>query len=135
MGMEGTRVYEAIGSDPEKAKTFDHTMSEIEDIVPTLGCYDFSTMKEQVQAEPERPFIVDVGGNEGAGLMSIQEEAPNGFGAEIILQDRPAVIAAIEEKDIPNITKMAHDFFTPNPVKSQHSILRTHSRPLKADAL
>lgn len=98
---------------------FNKAMSQFEDLVPTLGMYPFSSLKEQVEAEPDRPFIVDVGGSYGKVLMSIQEEAPAGFGAQMILQDRPDVIDEISQESIPNITKMAHDFFTPQPIKSQ----------------
>lgn len=119
-GLEGKTYYEAIASVPERAEMFNRSMSQFEDMVPTLGMYPFSALKEQVQADPDRPFIVDVGGSHGSVLMSIQEEAPAGFGSQMILQDRPDVIAEINQDDIPNITKMGHDFFTPNPIKSQY---------------
>lgn len=58
----------------------------------------------------------------GKVLMSILEEAPNGFGAECILQDRPDVLASIPEADLPPcVKKMETDFFTPQPVKSKQS--------------
>lgn len=95
-------------------------MSQFEELVPTLGMYPFSSLKAQVEAEPDRAFIVDVGGSRGAVLMSIQEEAPAGFGAQMVLQDRPGVLDDVPQEAIPNITKMAHDFFTPQPVKSQY---------------
>lgn len=96
-------------------------MSQFEDMVPTLGMYPLTSLKAQVEAEPDRAFIVDVGGSHGAVLMSIQEEAPAGFGAPMILQDRPPVLDEIPQESIPNITKMAHDFFTPQPVKSWYT--------------
>ena len=117
-GLEGKTYYEAIASDPERNEMFGKAMSQFEEMVPTLGMYPFSSLREQVESEPERPFIVDVGGSHGAVLMSIQEEAPAGFGASIILQDRPPVIEEISQQSIPHITKMAHDFMTPQPVKS-----------------
>lgn len=83
--------------------------------------FPFDSMKTQVEAESERPFIVDVGGGMGKVLMSILEEAPNGFGETCILQDRPDVLASIPEADLPPcVKKMETDFFTPQPVKSKH---------------
>jgi hypothetical protein len=35
----------------------------------------------------------------------------------MILQDRPSVLDGLTAEDIPNIEKMAYDFFTPQPVK------------------
>ena len=50
----------------------------------------------------------------------ISQEAPAGFGAKIILQDRPEVIEAIPKGSLPtNVETMVHNFFTPQPVKSK----------------
>lgn len=87
--------------------------------MPTLGMYLFSSLKAEVETEPQRPFIVDVGGGKGHVLKLIQEEAPAGFGAEMVLQDLPHMIDAIALESILGITKMAHDFNTPQPSKSQ----------------
>lgn len=51
--------------------------------------------------------------------MSILEEAPDGFGAECILQDRPDVLASIPPESVPGVTKMENDFFAPQPVESE----------------
>lgn len=93
-------------------------MTHLEANVPTLGMFPFSTMKTQVEAEPNRPFIVDVGGGNGHVLMLIQREAPNGFGAEMVLQDLPHVIDSIDQESISGLTKMVHNFNTPQPIKS-----------------
>ena len=117
-GLEGITYYEAIASDPDRNEMFSRAMSQFEEMVPTLGMYPFESLKEQVEAEPDRPFIVDVGGSHGAVLNAIQEAAPAGFGAPMILQDRPPVINEISQDSIPNITAMPYDFFTPQPIKS-----------------
>ena len=80
--------------------------------------YPFATLKDQVEAEKDRPFVVDIGGGRGQALIAIQKEAPAGFGAKMILQDRPDVLEGLTEDDIPNIEKMVYDFHTPQPVKS-----------------
>lgn len=98
---------------------FNKTLVQMDETMPILGMYPFSSLKNQVEAEPDRPFIVDVGGGLGRVLMSIQKEAPAGFGAKMILQDRPDVLDAIDPESVPHVTKMEHDFFTPQPVKSE----------------
>jgi hypothetical protein len=36
----------------------------------------------------------------------------------MILQDRPDVVAAVAEDDLPGVEKMAYDLFTAQPIKS-----------------
>lgn len=117
-GLEGLTYYEAISHNPDRFNMFNMTMTQLEKQVPILGMFPFSSMKEEVEAELERPFIVDIGGNRGHCLVAIQSEAPKGFGAKMILQDREDVIASLKEEDIPNIETMVYNFFTPQPVKS-----------------
>ncbi|KAK4539252.1 hypothetical protein LTR36_000858 [Oleoguttula mirabilis] len=119
-GREGATFYEVISEKPERFEAFNGTLVQMDSEMPVLGMFPFDSMKTQVQAETHRPFIVDVGGGVGRILTSIQQEAPAGFGAPMILQDRPDVLASIKDEDIPNITKMEHDFFQPQPVKGAH---------------
>ena len=119
VGLEGKDYYEAISSDPKKLHNFNFTMATSEAVTPILGMFPWASMKEQVEADPSRPFAVDIGGGRGQFLKAIQQEAPNGFGAKLILQDRPDVLASLTEDDIPGIEKMPYDFFTPQPVKSK----------------
>lgn len=116
--LEGLSYYQVISHDPTRLEMFNQGLGQVEKSLPILGAFPFSSMKEEVEAEPDRPFIVDVGGGIGRVLMRIQDEAPNGFGAEMILQDRKDVLDSIPDETIPGITKMEHDFFTPQPVKS-----------------
>ena len=115
--------YQVISDTPERFEMFNESLAMMDAELPILGMFPFKSLKQQVEAEPDRPFIVDIGGGIGRVLMSIQQEAPAGFGAEIILQDRPDVLASIKQEDIPNITKMEHDFFAPQPVKNAHLYL------------
>ncbi|CAH0004400.1 unnamed protein product [Clonostachys byssicola] len=74
-------------------------------------------------------FVVDVGGGRGHDLMSFA----NGINAapgKLVLQDQPDVVASVEKTDLFEI--QAHDFYTPQPVKSArvyflHSILHDWS--------
>lgn len=117
--MEGKTYYEVISADPERFEMFNQTLVQMDAEMPVRGMFPFGSIKEQVQAEPDRPFIVDVGGGMGKVLNSILEEAPQGFGAECVLQDRADVLASIPQESIPGVKKMEHDFFTPQPVKSR----------------
>jgi len=119
--MEGKTYYEVISADPERFEMFNNTLVHMNDSMPVLGMFPFASLKDQVEAEPDRPFIVDIGAGYGKVLMSILQEAPNAFGAKAILQDRPDVIDAIPQDSITGVTKMVHDFFTPQPVKSSTS--------------
>lgn len=120
---EGMPYYDVISDNPQRLETFNGTLAQMETQLPVLGMFPFGSLKAQVEAEPHRPFLVDIGGGVGRVLTSIQQEAPAGFGAQMVLQDRPDVLASIEQEDIPNITKMAHDFFQPQPVKGAHLYL------------
>ena len=98
---------------------FNTTMVSMERQSPITGMYPFATLKNEVEAEKERPFMVDIGGGRGQALVAIQKEAPKGFGAKMILQDRSDVLESLTEQEIPNIEKMVYDFHTPQPVKSK----------------
>jgi hypothetical protein len=50
-------------------------------------------------------------------LLEIRKEAPGGFGGKMIIQDRPEVVAAVTEDDLPGFEKIL-TFFTPQPIKS-----------------
>ena len=99
------------------------TMAQMERQVPTLGMYPFGSLRNEVETEKECPFIVDIGGERGQALLAIQEEAPVGFGAKMILQDRPDVIGSLAPEDISNIETVVYDFFTPQPISSLDPIL------------
>jgi hypothetical protein len=116
LGLEGMTYYEAISHDPDRFNMFNMTMTQMESQVPVLGMYPFGSLRNEVEADKERPFIVDVGGGRGHALVAIQKEAP--AGARMILQDRPDVIGSLMPEDIPNIETMVYDFFTPQPIKS-----------------
>lgn len=121
LGLEGMTYYDAISHDADRFNMFNMTMMQMESQVPVLGMFPFGSLKNEIEAEKDRPFIVDIGGGRGQSLVAIQKEAPAGFGAKMILQDRPEVISSLTPEDIPNIEPMAYDFFTPQPVKSTPS--------------
>lgn len=121
-GLEGLTYYEAISHTPERLHMFNTTMVQMERQVPILGLFPFATLKDEVEAEKERPFVVDIGGGRGQALIAIQKEASAGFGGKMILQDRSDVLDTLTVDDIPNIEKMVYDFHTPQPVKSKRNL-------------
>lgn len=122
-GRDGIAYYDVISEKQERLEAFNGTLALINETLPILGMFPFSSLKAQVEVEPHRPFIVDVGGGIGEVLKEIQKEAPAGFGAQMILQERPDVLRSLDDEAIPHITKMEHDFFTPQPVKDAHVYL------------
>lgn len=122
--QEGKSYYEAISNEePRKLHNFNFTMATSEAVTPILGMFPWASVKEQVEAEVERAFVVDIGGGRGQFLKAIQKEAPGGFGAKMVLQDRPEVLQSLTEEDVPGIEMMEYNFFTPQPVESEFKFL------------
>jgi hypothetical protein len=119
VGKEGLTYYEVLNLDVEQRNIWNMTLQQMEKNMPILGMFPFATLKEQVEKEPERPFIVDVGGGRGQALLAIQTECPGAFGGKLILQDLPIVIDSLKPEEIAGIEPMVYDIFTPQPVKSE----------------
>ena len=64
-------------------------------------------------------LVVDVGGGRGDFLEDFRAHRPDLKGC-MIFQDLPEVLAGRE--DIPGVTAMAHDFFTPQPIKGEQPL-------------
>lgn len=119
-GKEGMTYYEVLNSDLEKRAIWNGTMQAIEKNMPILGMFPFATLKDQVQADPDRPFIVDIGGGKGQAMLRIETECPKFFGCKVVLQDLPVVIDNLNAEELPGITMMTYDIFSgPNPIKSR----------------
>ncbi|KAL2256328.1 hypothetical protein VTK26DRAFT_1831 [Humicola hyalothermophila] len=119
-GKEGKTYYEAIDEDPEQRHIWNICLQAMAKDMPISGMFPWETLKEQVEKEPERPFVVDIAGGRGQALLKLQEEFPGAFGGKLILQDLPSVIDTLKPEDIPNIDPMVYDIFTPQPVKNAH---------------
>lgn len=118
--MEGKTFYEVLSANPEHLDTFDRSMSEPG---PDYGIFPFSSLKDEVEAEPDRAFVVDIGGGKGQALLHVQKETEDVFGtsARLILQDRPEVLEQIDPEQIGGIEKMSYDFHTEQPVKGNEA--------------
>jgi hypothetical protein len=119
-GDEGKTFYEVLTSTPERLNMFNKAMMQMENNLPTLGMFPFSSLKEDVAAEPERAFVVDIGGGRGQSLLLINQETQSAFGtgAKMILQDRPQVLDTIPQELLSGIEKMPYDFYTEQPIRS-----------------
>jgi hypothetical protein len=120
---EGLTFYEVLARKPETLNMFQKAMMQQEQNLPTLGMFPFSSLENEVRSEPDRAFVVDIGGGRGQSLLLIRKETSNGFGtnSKMILQDRPHVLDTIPQELLPGIDKMPHDFYTEQPIKSKSS--------------
>lgn len=120
---EGTTFYEFLLSHPDRLKRFNVAMTTQEGALPVLGMFPFTSLLEK-DADPSRAFIVDVAGGRGQSLLQIKREIEEAGGqmgkGRVILQDRKAVLDAVPDDQLPGVEKMVIDFFTPQPVKSEH---------------
>jgi hypothetical protein len=113
---KGKTMWEHIAQDPERAKTFNNPMeAQTQASLPTVGIYPFESELGHLVESDDTVILVDVGGGKGQASNMIRQGCP-GLKGRFILQDRPEVIADITEQ-LPGIEKMAHDFFTEQPVK------------------
>ena len=72
---------------------------------------------EGARDEDNAILLVDVGGGEGMDAECFRKTFPEAPG-KVILQDLHEVIYSIKQLD-PEIIRMGHDFFTPQPKKGQ----------------
>ncbi|KAI1824146.1 O-methyltransferase [Xylaria intraflava] len=119
-GKEGSTYYEVIEEDPVMSDAWHKGMMTIEATQPITGMFPFRSMQAAVEAEPQRTFIVDVGGGRGNALVSIMRECGGSYGADMILQDMPQVLEGSDTVRIEGVQNMAHNFFDPQPVKNAH---------------
>lgn len=81
-----------------------------------ISIFPFHSELSKQETTDESVLVVDVGGGLGHATKQIKALCGEVEG-KIILQDRSEVLDDIKEDLGEGIEKMAHDFFTPNPVK------------------
>ncbi|KAF7954945.1 uncharacterized protein EAE97_000204 [Botrytis byssoidea] len=89
---------------------------------PLSDVLNCSTKKSE-ELEEENVLIVDVGGGRGKILNDLRVARPDLQGG-MIVQDLPKEIDGREPT--PGIRSMAHDFFTPQPIKGAHTYFFRH---------
>ena len=115
--------YQYLNANPEKSKRFAAAMQafgEGPDISPSF------LVKSYPWASLGGATIVDLGGSNGSVSTAIAQAYP---ALRFVVQDRPEVINAIEERAVlPQLANrvdfMAHDFFTSQPVAAELYLFR-----------
>lgn len=133
MGKEGLTYYETLEEDPAISDAWHKGMVLIEATQPVCGMFPFSSLREEVEAEPERPFVVDVGGGRGNALVAIMGECGGSFGAKMVLQDMEAVLNGKDPVSVDGVDVMAHNFYNPQPVKSTLDVIDTNDSQKKKE--
>jgi hypothetical protein len=100
---------------PSRHEALDRVLADFEVLAPVLGIYPFDT-ELAAGNSADRVLMVDVGGGRGSALLSLRKGCPQLQG-KLILQDRPGVLDAIPESELPGVEKQVHDFFTPQPAQ------------------
>lgn len=119
MGKEGMTYYEAIEEDPVVSDTWHKGMIMIETTQPISGMFPFTSMKDAVEAEPQRAFVVDVGGGRGNALVSIMKDCGGSYGAKMVLQDMAEVLEGQDPVKVEGVENMPHNFYNVQPVESK----------------
>ncbi|KAF5659564.1 O-methyltransferase B [Fusarium heterosporum] len=116
----GKSYYEIIDSDPdpERRELWNANMVAVDELMPVNGMFPFPSLKEEVEQDPERPFLVDIGAGRGQSCIAIRKDIGDAFDAKYILQDLPGVIETMDPEEYPNFELMTYDAFTPQPVKN-----------------
>lgn len=112
----GMNFWQILSSDGTGARLrrFSKGLSMFAALHPVVAMFPFAEALAQGNSA-SRPLIVDIGGGRGLALLQLKEGCPELKG-EFFLQDRAVVLDDISEKELPGVTKMAHDFFTEQPV-------------------
>ncbi|KAH6660302.1 S-adenosyl-L-methionine-dependent methyltransferase [Truncatella angustata] len=79
-----------------------------------LDIYPYELLTDSEPDDSSIPLLVDVGGNVGHDINKFLAREP-ALASRLVLQDRPDVVKLVKCPSTVHV--MAHDFFTPQPVK------------------
>ncbi|KAK7999623.1 o-methyltransferase-like protein [Apiospora arundinis] len=119
-GAEGKTYYQLLEEDPAFSDVWHKGMAQAAPFNPVLGMFPFRDMRKAVEAEPDRAFVVDVGGGRGNALVDMMKECGGSFGAPMVLQDMKEVLQGDDPVRIEGVQVMPHDFYNEQPVKNAH---------------
>lgn len=102
--------FEHIGNHETNARKFAESMTFMQSAPPLKA--DFALEYDWVRHA--NGVVVDVGGSEGIIAFKLADKYPD---MQIIVQDRPEVIALADARARTNVLFQSHDFFAPQPVK------------------
>lgn len=117
----GLSMFEFLLKNPDRFKNFNDAMQARSS--QTSLPYDLFPFKEElgaVETTDETVLLVDVGSGIGQATLAIREACQDVKG-KIVMQDQKAVIEGIAAPLPTGVVGMAHDFFTPQPVKGMLS--------------
>lgn len=118
-GAEGKTYYQLLEEDTAFSDVWHKGMAQAAPFNPVLGMFPFRDMRAAVEAEPDRAFVVDVGGGRGNALIDMMRECGGSFGAPMVLQDMKEVLQGDDPVRIEGVQVMPHDFYNEQPVKSE----------------
>ncbi|KAK8104752.1 O-methyltransferase [Apiospora kogelbergensis] len=119
-GAEGKTYYQLLEEDTAFSDVWHKGMAQAAPFNPVLGMFPFRDMRAAVEAEPDRAFVVDVGGGRGNALIDMMRECGGSFGAPMVLQDMKEVLQGDDPVRIEGVQVMPHDFYNEQPVKNAH---------------
>lgn len=117
-----------MSQNPETAKDFQQVMAlKQKGTSNWINWFDIQGhILDGFNAEsPDSVLMVDVGAGEGIYLHQFKEKFPNALG-RLVLQDLPHVVSTISNPP-PDTELMAHDIFTPQPVKGRMHLRSTYA--------
>ena len=122
-GSKGN-LFDYYDTHPQESETFNHIMNGVmAHQAGWLDIYPHETLLALGSHGPladDTAILVDVGGNTGGDLERFRLVHPEQAG-RLVLQDRPEVVCRAICP--PPVQKMAHDFFTPQPIQGKLPIM------------
>lgn len=108
-------LFNYYNNHPREGESFNHVMGGV--MAHQASWLSIFPHEKLVTTATEgSPILVDVGGNIGHDLDRFRAAHPE-VADRLVLEDRPDVIALAKCPD--PVRKLAHDFFTPQPVQGQ----------------
>lgn len=110
-------MFEFLLQQPERFKNFNDAMQarSSQTSLP-YNLFPFKSALDGVDTTDETVLLVDVGSGIGQATLAIRE-ACQGINGVMIMQDQKEVIDGISDPLPAGVQGMAHDFFTPQPIK------------------
>lgn len=103
--------YQALSSDPERARRFGEGMS----FFTTGEGFSLRHLTDGYPWESVAPgAVVDLGGSHGDAAFALARKFPN---LHLIVQDLPEVIANSKEEEGLDVKFLSHNFFDEQPIK------------------
>ncbi|KAA8644045.1 hypothetical protein EYZ11_004480 [Aspergillus tanneri] len=112
-------LFEYYDAHPEEGRSFNNVMGGVmANQAGMLDIYPYGNLIDPTRDDATTPVLVDVGGNVGHDINKLLSLYPQ-LAPRLVLQDRNDVVRRARCPS--NVTVMAHDFFTPQPVKGARS--------------